>query len=45
MDEVGAKYLKAFSQFFDLVLEVFLYGGAFMKAIADVNVHEHLGVA
>jgi hypothetical protein len=39
VDEFGAKDLQAFSQFFDLMLEVFLYGGSFMKAVTDVNVH------
>jgi hypothetical protein len=45
VDKVGAKNLKAFSQFFDLVLEIFLYGGTFMKTVTNVNVHERLGVA
>jgi hypothetical protein len=39
VDEFGAKDLQACSQFFDLMLKVFLYGGSFMKAVTDVNVH------
>ena len=45
MDQLGAEDLQAFSQFFDLMLDVFFYGGSFMKAVTDVNVHEHLKLA
>ena len=45
VDELGTENLQAFLQFFDLVLDVFLDGGNFMKTITDVNVHERLGLA
>ena len=45
MNKFGTKNLQAFSQFFDLVLEVFFYGGSFMKPVTDVDVHEHLELA
>ena len=45
MNEFGPENLQAFAQFFNVMLNVFLYGGSLMKTIADVNVHEHLGVA
>jgi hypothetical protein len=45
MDQFGTEDLQAFSQFFDLMLDVFFYGGSFMKAVTDVDVHEHLGLA
>src|SRR5579862_1050258 len=45
MDEIWPEYLQALLQFFNLMLNIFLDGGKFMKAIADVNVHERLGLA
>jgi hypothetical protein len=45
MNQLGAEDLQAFSQFFDLMLDIFFYGGSFMKAVTDVNVHEHLKLA
>jgi hypothetical protein len=45
MHKFGPEDLQAFAQFFNLMLDVFLYGGSLMKAITDVDVHEHLGVA
>jgi hypothetical protein len=45
MNKFRTEDLKPFSQFFDLMLNVFFYGGSFMKAITDVNVHERLGLA
>ena len=45
MDEFRAEDLQSFLQFFDLMLNIFFYGGNFMKTITDVNVHERLGFA
>jgi hypothetical protein len=45
MNELGAEDLQAFPQFFDLMLDIFFYGGSFMKPVTDVNVHEHLKLA
>jgi hypothetical protein len=45
MDQVRAEHLQPFLQFFDLVLDVFFYGGIFVKPINNVNVHERLGLA
>jgi hypothetical protein len=44
VDEFRPKHLQAFAQFFDQVLEVFLYGGTFVKPVTDVDIHERLGV-
>ena len=44
MHQFGPEDLQAFAQFFNLVLDVFLYGGSLMKTITDMDVHEHLGV-
>ncbi len=43
MDRFAAEDLQASSQFFNLMLNVFFYSGSFMKAVTDVDVHEHLG--
>jgi hypothetical protein len=45
VDEFGTENLQTFLQFFDLMLDVFFYGGNLMKTVADVNVHERLGLA
>jgi hypothetical protein len=45
VDELRAEYLQPLLQFFDLMLNVFFYGGDFMKTVTDVNVHERLGLA
>src|SRR5579862_7214632 len=45
MNELRAEHLQPFSQFFDVMLNVFFQGGGFMKAVADMNVHEHLKLA
>jgi recombinational DNA repair protein (RecF pathway) len=45
MDEFGTEDLQALLQFFDLMLYIFFNGGKSMKTIADVNVHERLGIA
>ena len=45
MNEVGAENLQAFLQFFDVMLNIFFAGGSFMKAVTDVDVHEHLELA
>jgi hypothetical protein len=45
VDELRAENLQSFLQFFDLMLNVFLYGGNFMKAVTNVNIHERLGLA
>jgi hypothetical protein len=37
--------MQALTQFFDVVLDIFLYGGSLRKTIAYMNVHEHLGQA
>ncbi len=39
VDKFGTENLQAFLQFFDLMLDVFFYGGNFMKTVTDVNVH------
>src|SRR5579864_777484 len=39
MDQFRTKNLQTFLQFFDLMLNFFVYGGNLMKTIADVNVH------
>jgi hypothetical protein len=39
MDQFRAKELQPFPQFFDLMLDVFFYGGSFMKPVTDVDVH------
>jgi hypothetical protein len=39
MDQFRAKDLEPFTQFFDLMLDIFLEGRGFRKAIADVNIH------
>jgi hypothetical protein len=39
MDQFRAKDLQAFPQFFDLMLDVFFYGGSFVKPVTDVDVH------
>ena len=39
VNEFGPENLQAFSQFFDLMLDVFFYGGSFMKTVTDVDVH------
>jgi hypothetical protein len=39
VDQFRAEDLQALAQFFDLMLEVFFYGGSFMKAVTDVDVH------
>jgi hypothetical protein len=45
MNEVGTKNLQAFSQSFDLMLNIFFRGGSFVKPVTDVDVHEHLELA
>jgi hypothetical protein len=45
VDQFGAKDLQSFLQFFDLMLDVFFYGGNFMKPVTEVNVHLRLGLA
>ncbi len=45
VDQLGTEDLQALSQSFDLMLDVFFYGGSFMKTITDVDVHEHLELA
>jgi hypothetical protein len=45
MDQLRPEDLEALSQLFNLMLDVFFYGGSFMKTITDVNVHEHLKLA
>jgi hypothetical protein len=45
MNQVRTEDLQPFLQFVDLVLDVFFYGGSFMKAITNVDVHEHLRLA
>ena len=45
MDQIRAEDLQSLVQFFDLVLNVFFYGGIFVKPINNVNVHERLGLA
>jgi hypothetical protein len=39
VDEFGTENLQTFLQFFDLMLNVFFYGGNLMKTVANVNVH------
>ena len=41
----GRNTCRRFSQLFDLMLNIFFNGGIFGKTIADVNVHERLGLA
>jgi len=43
VNQFGTEDLQAFPQFFDLMLNVFFYGGSLMKTVTDVDVHEHLG--
>jgi hypothetical protein len=45
VDELWAENLQTCLQSFDLMLDIFFYGGNFMKTVADVNVHERLGLA
>ncbi len=45
VDEFGTENLQTFLQSFDLMLDIFFDGGNFMKTVADVNVHERLGLA
>jgi hypothetical protein len=45
VDELGTEDLQSFLQFFDLVLNIFFDGGNLMKTVAEVNVHERLGLA
>jgi hypothetical protein len=45
MNQFGAENLKALTQFFDVMLEILLYGGSFMKPVTDVDVHDRLGIA
>jgi len=45
VDKIGTKDLQTLLQFFDLMLNVFFYGGKFWKTITDMNVHERLGLA
>jgi hypothetical protein len=45
MNELRPENLEPLSQFFDLMLNVFFYGGSFMETVTDVNVHEHLKLA
>ena len=39
VNEFRTENLKPFSQFFDLMLDVFFYGGSFVKPVTDMNVH------
>jgi hypothetical protein len=43
MHQFRTEHLQPFPQFFKLMLDVFFYGGSFMKAVTNVDVHEHLG--
>jgi len=45
MNEFRAENLQPLPQFFDVMLNIFFYGGSFMKPITDVDVHEHLKLA
>jgi hypothetical protein len=39
MNQFRTEHLQPFPQFFDLMLDVFFYGGSFVEPVTDVDVH------